>query len=309
MGKEILLAVDKSQHSKYAVQYALSMASVIRELNYTLYSVQPALSQYLVDEAEQKPSAKEKLNDLHKKYKEESRAILDEIKKQMIDAGADGARIKTISRPRMSGIAKDIIDFARASKLDAIVVGRRGISKIQDAFIGSVTRMLMAHVEVTPVWVVDDKVESQKIMIAVDGSESAMRVVDHVSFMLKDNSDADITLIHVQPKLGDYHAIDFNDETEALGELIVEGEQRRVNNFFSHARKKFNDAGIHEGQLHIKDVACRFNVGKAIIAEAEKGNFGTIAIGRSGISKSFFFGSVSNYVLENASNCAVWLVP
>ena len=51
------------------------------------------------------------------------------------------------------------------------------------------------------------------------------------------------------------------------------------------------------------------NIGKTIVDEAEKGDFGTVVIGRKGANNSFFTGSVSRHVLINASNCAVWLVP
>jgi hypothetical protein len=32
-------------------------------------------------------------------------------------------------------------------------------------------------------------------------------------------------------------------------------------------------------------------------------------MGRSGINKSVFTGSVTNYVLNNLSNAAIWIVP
>ena len=50
------------------------------------------------------------------------------------------------------------------------------------------------------------------------------------------------------------------------------------------------------------------NVGKAILDEAKKGNYGTVVIGRRGASKAFFMGSVSRYVLDRISNRALWLV-
>ena len=50
------------------------------------------------------------------------------------------------------------------------------------------------------------------------------------------------------------------------------------------------------------------NVGKAIVDEAKKGNYGTVVIGRRGVSKAFFMGSVSRYVLDRTRNRALWLV-
>jgi nucleotide-binding universal stress UspA family protein len=40
------------------------------------------------------------------------------------------------------------------------------------------------------------------------------------------------------------------------------------------------------------------------------GGYGTIVVGRRGISKAeqFLFGSVSNKIVQNAKDCTVWVV-
>ena len=47
-----------------------------------------------------------------------------------------------------------------------------------------------------------------------------------------------------------------------------------------------------------------------IIEEAEEGGYGTIVVGRRGMSgvEEFFMGSVSNKVLHLAKEMAVWIV-
>ena len=51
MEKKILLAVNDSIHSRHAIQYAARMSSVVKGLTYTLFHVQPTISQFLLDEA------------------------------------------------------------------------------------------------------------------------------------------------------------------------------------------------------------------------------------------------------------------
>jgi nucleotide-binding universal stress UspA family protein len=72
--------------------------------------------------------------------------------------------------------------------------------------------------------------------------------------------------------------------------------------------KKFKDAGLSESQIDIQTVEGRRRPGKVIIETAEKDNFGTVVIGRRGINKAFFTGSVSHYVINKASACALWVV-
>ncbi len=310
MQKEILIAVDDSVHSQYAVQHALSISAVVKNMAFTLLKIQPTISQYVIEEARRIPTERVKLKQIMQTNSENAQKVLDRFKEQMIASGIDQSRIKTVNRIKIDGIAKDILDYSLEKKMDAVVVGRRGLSKVQEMLVGSVTGKLIEHSAVTPIWIVDDNVEFSKIMLAVDGSESSLRAVDHVSFMLQGNSDVAITILHVTPKFGDVNPIDFDiQEDEKIGELVIKGEKRRIDNFFAHALKIFSEAGISTDQLQIQDVKCNVNVKKTIINEARKGNYETLVVGRSGMNKSFFFGSVSRYVVEKTPGVAIWLVP
>lgn len=309
MQKEILIAVDDSSHSRCAVEYAASMADVISELEFTLLHVQPPISSYVTEEAEKNPQTRAKLNQIIKRNQAAAEIVLDRYQKVMLAVGIPASRIKTVSRPRMHGIAKDVLAYGLLGSFDAIITGRRGLSKMQEVVMGSVTSKLIEHSEVTPVWVVNDNQAQHNILMAVDGSEGALRAVDHVAFMLKDNAAITVTLLHVKPRIGDTHVIEFDTSDDDLSEIILEGERRRVKNFFGHAREMFRKHGIRENQLNVLEVNCTANIGKTVVNEARKGGFGTIVVGRTGLNASFFFGSVSRYVLNADTNAAVWLVP
>ncbi|MBW2144809.1 MAG: universal stress protein, partial [Deltaproteobacteria bacterium] len=51
MEKRILVAIDDSIHSKKAIEYAVKMRSVVTDLSYALFSVQPTISEYLVHDS------------------------------------------------------------------------------------------------------------------------------------------------------------------------------------------------------------------------------------------------------------------
>ena len=174
---------------------------------------------------------------------------------------------------------------------------------------GSVSNSVLEHTSTTPVWAVGGEVKSSKIMIAVDGSESALNAVDHVSFMLGENPEVQITLLHITPRLRDYCTIDFEEEGDPMSEIIAQGDKRCIDTFYTHAEQRLKEAGIKRSQLEINQVKSTLNIGKTIVNEAKTGNYGTLVVGRRGVNNSFFMGSVSRYILTNASDFAVWLVP
>ncbi len=308
MEKQILLALDDSLHSKHAVAYAARMAGKIMDLKFTLLCVQPTISLFLADEAKKDAKARAALEKMKAKNAEKALAVLEGYKVLLTDSGIDPSRIEVKTRTKKLGLARDILEVAETGRYDAIVVGRRGVSKLQEMFSGSVTTNLLEHSRVIPVWVVDGVVENNEIMVAVDGSESALRAVDHLSFMFSASPDARFTLVHVTPRLKDYCEIDFGEEAKELEEVITKGDKQCVESFMVHAYGKFTSAGIEKDRIEIRELPGSLSVGKALQAEADRGGYGTVVFGRRGLSKAFFMGSVSNYLINKLSNRALWLI-
>ena len=309
MEKRILIAVDGSIYSRKAIEYTVKMESVIKDLKYFLINIQPKISEFLVDDAKIDPKARAALKKVVSKNQTNAMKILDESKAIMTKLGVDEKQIETSTQPVVRGTAKGILDYGKQSLCDAIVLGRRGISRLAEAFTGSVTNSVLEHTSTTPVWAIGGDIKSSKIMVAIDGSESALGALDHVIFMVGENPEIQITLLHVTPRLRDYCTIEFDDKKDNLEEIIAQGDKRCVESFYNHAQQKFEEAGLKKNQIEINQVSSTLNIGKTIVDEAKKGNFGTIAVGRRGANNSFFMGSVSRHVLTNALDCAVWLVP
>ena len=308
MEKKILLAVDGSIHSRHAVQYAVRTSSVVKDFTCTLLHVQPSISQFLLDEARTDFKAKAQLKKVLRKNAEDAQSMLEKYRARMVGMGVADKRIDVVTQPRSLGLAKDILERAQEGLYDAIVAGRRGLSRAHKAFMGSVTGKLAEHSRVIPVWIVDGDVTSTRIIVAVDGSEYSLRAVDHVSFMVGETPNISVTLFHVTPRLRDYCVIHFDEREADIQQVITQGDKRCIDRFYAHAQKKFKEAGIQENQIEIKVTKSAVNVGKAIVNEAKKGNYGTVVIGRRGASKAFFMGSVSRYVLDRTANRALWLV-
>jgi nucleotide-binding universal stress UspA family protein len=227
----------------------------------------------------------------------------------MVKMGIDENRIEVFTYPRKLGVAKDIINFAQERQYDAIVIGRRGLSKIQEMIMGSVTAELLEHSRTIPVWVVDGKISSDKILVAVDNSEYSLRVVDHVSFMAGDNKTTHMTFYHIKPKGADMSQVEFDEKEPAeLEKLVARDIDKYINEFHEKAVRKLKEAGIDEDRYEIQVAEAVRNVGKAIMNKVSKEDFGTIVIGRSGMNRSFFMGGVSRYVTNRAMNRALWVV-
>lgn len=310
MKKKIAIAVDGSVHCSCAVRYAAGLARAIPELHYVLLNIQPQVSQYLTQEADSKPKARQALQRLMVANEKNSLQLLEKARGQILQSGIDPARVELRTRPRVDGVAQDILDVCQTAPYDAVVVGRRGLGHLQELLTGSVTSNLLAHSQWTPIWMADGEVPNDKIMLATDGSPNALRALDHLAFMLGGNPEARLHVTHIKPGLSEISAIDFDKEAMAAAEqVIMESNQRHMEGFGAQALNVIHKCGLKASQLHIQTIENRFSIANAILDVAREGHFGTIVLARSSMPKSLFSGSVARKIVQKASNSAVWLVP
>jgi len=133
--------------------------------------------------------------------------------------------------------------------------------------------------------------------------------VDHLAFMLSGNPDASISFIHVIPKLKDVCAINFEDAgTDHLESVIDQSNRQCMEDFFQQVIARLKEAGIGEDRIEINVVEKVFRIDKAILETTEQKNYGTVVMGRRGMNRTFFTGSVSTNLMERMSNRALWII-
>jgi nucleotide-binding universal stress UspA family protein len=310
MERKLLIAADNSHHSKFAVRYASQLFATDPEVCFDLLNIQPPVSDFLLEEAKRKASARRKLDQLFQENTAYARQILSDLAAVLKNDGVSEDRISWHTLPHNLGTAKDILDFATHRRFDSIVIGRRGMSGLQDMIFGSISNNVLQHSQVLPVWMVDGEPAAGRILVPVDGSAHSLRAIDHLAFIMADRKDLRLVFFHVQPKLRHFCPIDFNQSTAgALEELVAAGDTYCIENFYGKALHRLTDAGIGEDQIEIKTKTGLNRVGSQLVKELKAGEYGTLVLGRSGSSRNYFIGSVAIYAISKATDCAVWVVP
>jgi nucleotide-binding universal stress UspA family protein len=310
MEKQVLIPVDKSRSSLHAVRYVAHAASFIQDLHCVLFHVQAPVSLYLREEAARDLHVRAQLNKTLKKNEAAAMAVLSGLESEMVDAGFARDRISLVTRPRELGLAQDVIEYAQKKMLDAIVVGRRGVTGIQKFFDTSVSDAILERSQVIPVWLVYGDALPKKILVAIDGSRDSLRAVDHVGFMMSGSKQVNVTLIHVTNTARNYCEIDLDDELDPEFAQIIEKKDRAcVDQFYPQAMEKFSQMGISKDQVAVQTIEGTRRIGHNVVEYAEQNNFDTLVIGRRGINKAFFMGSVSRQIIGQVSDATIWVVP
>lgn len=296
--KKILAAVDGSEGALAAIRYAGQMLpSGTAEI--VLFHVMPPAPPLYREAAD--PMLQQAHASWRRRQEREAQEVLSTAESVAHQAGFTGANVRTKKHPAVIGVARDILAEGARGHYDAVVMGRRGLGLMEDLFIGSVSNKVLSHSSI-PLWLVEGKHLARPVLVALDESEDAMRAVDHVGLMLA-GSDIPVTLFHVQPP--QLFAPPLEPEV-CSGEEVL-----RDFPFLAEARRQLVEAGIGEHLIHVS--ACRRgrDAARELLREAREGGYGTIVLGRRGITgaKAFLLGSVSTKLVYSARQMAVWVVP
>jgi nucleotide-binding universal stress UspA family protein len=216
------------------------------------------------------------------------------------------AKIYTKVLFKYGDIAEGIINFSKENLFDAILVGRRGLSKIATYILGGVTHKLIVS-SLIPVWLIRGDKWNKRVFVPFDLSEKGLKLADYVSFIFANHKDIEITFFHIFHPLSDLKY--FEGNIEELIELVKNKEYKE---FFTKFKNRILENGFSIEKNKIRFKLKRGFLGPAgeIIREVKKGDYTTIVLGRrekKGI-EGFFLGSVSQKIIFYFDDRAIWVV-
>jgi len=292
--KRILLAVDGSEQAFEAVRYVNRLLPPNR-MEIVLFHVMTRVPESFWD-MEKEPTLRQKLGDTgarESQQKKEIQEFMEKARCLFLDQNIPEDAVSIKIRERKVGIARDIIHESQKD-YDGVVVGRWGMSMLKDFLWGSIANKLIGRLINIPLCVVGGTSQIGKILMAIDASEGAMRALDYIGAMV-DTSHWEVTL---------FHAIREFDTEE------LHRAEKSMASVFETASRHLEEAGFNRNQIDLKTVTGAHSRAAVIITEALKGGYGTIVVGRRGLTnvEEFIMGRVSNKVIHMAREMAVWVV-
>ena len=306
-GNRILVALDGSDHALEAVKY-VGKISPFKRMKVVLFHVYDKHPEYYRD-LEKMPQIdhemQEEIEALEMRQEEALQEYMGKAKQILLDAGFDSDFIDVKIQVVEKGIARDLINEA-GNQYRAVVVGRRKTDELEPHVLGSVSTKLIHKLDFAPLWVIGNAPKPGKILLAVDGSEGAMGAVDYVGSTLV-GSDFEITLVHV---IRGEESLKSGYHVPLLLTSFLEKAKEEISEYLATARRHLLESGVQPNQISTKIITEAKSRSGAIFEEAQQGGYGTIVVGRRGLSKvrEFFMGRVSYKLIHIAKGHAVWLV-
>ena len=147
---------------------------------------------------------------------------------------------------------------------------------------------------------------NRNVLLAVDDSENARRAVAYVAFMLGGLKGFRVTLLHVISEPEEDYFARIEEKEKWLNDY-----RRKIESLFTECRRELIAAGFSEAEIQTRSPQRHCpSIAECILLELDRTEYGTIVVGRQGLSRKeeFLFGSVSSKIVGHARNCTVWVV-
>ena len=165
----------------------------------------------------------------------------------LVDAGFSREAISIEAQTLKAGIARDILNESHR-EYSALVLRRTGLSKVEEITMGSVATKLVEAINHIPVVVVGDRPNSNKILLAFDGSRGSWKAVDCIGALL-DPATCEVMLCHVIRSLDVQQlSIEKPFVPEHERDWIEAGKQKIVTALVE-TEKRLVKAGLSEEQV------------------------------------------------------------
>ena len=158
----------------------------------------------------------------------------------------------------------------------------------------------------------------KKLLIAIDGSEHALRAVDYVSEQFFGVPHLKITLFYVSPGVppelwDDGHILTDAEKAErkAVLDKWLNNQKLTVETIFQPAIEKLEKRGFHRDQIETRFASETVeNVPECILTEAKSGGYQTLVMGRCGASSTVhsLLGSTVTRILNRGAGIAICVV-
>ncbi len=307
--RKILVAVDGSEQSMAAVRYVCSSVQHSKA-EVVVYQVMSKVPEVFWDLGRD-PAWEKKIASLRAwEQQQETLAagFMNTSLECFKEAGFNPGSVTTKIGRQKEGIARDIIAEARQG-YDVVVIGRGKASTEEGTPLGSVASKILGAATSFSLWLIGGKPNSDKVLIAMDSSEGGLGAVKHAGLMLNQSNNS-MTLFHA------IRGISISTEgmedifPEAYRQQLMNDAESEIQPALQLAREHLKKLDIAGERVSTKILTSVKSRAAAIVQEAKQGGYGTIVVGRRGISEvaEFSMGRVTNKLTQLAKEQALCIV-
>lgn len=286
MDRHFLIAVSGQKSAASGIRFVADFFSEKSHIKATLFYSAPKAP--ALWENERNIEAVSKQKDQQRKLLAKGKDALENAKRICVEKGFSKENVIEKLQSQIFSKAADIIQEGEKGLYDAVILGRRGLSMLEEAFEDSVSRTIYKERFTFPLWLCRSSNPSRKnVLLYVDGSAASLQMTDHVGFILGQEKQ---------------HRVDM------LSLESISSQSSLMNKY----REALQRNGLNEDRIRTI-TPLSGNPGKQILKVLEKETYAAVALGRSSSESNLltrlFKGPVCSILFKELTDAALWLCP
>ncbi len=235
--------------------------------------------------------------------------ILKKALKALTKSGFDPERITTFFEQGCNDPSESMMKLASFQDFETVAVARWGATTMSRQLMGAVTYRLTNMAGNPAIWVIDPRIRSHDVLVALVGAPVGHRVMEYTLRHFSHLKESRFTFFHVipapPPQIWSYEYIKNKDRFDKQWEKIKQWLDEKTNTVIQIAnegRQRLIKEGIPEQNITFKLKPQEQGIARDILKELETGNYGILLIGRKGskMISEFQLGSKANKLLYTA---------
>ena len=227
------------------------------------------------------------------------------------EAGFSAEQLEIDCKFNFGSTSATLMNMGQKGLYDALLLSKREIPALLKFVSGSISAEIMSKNHTLPLWIVNGAPAGDKFLVPVDCSCYSLDAVDHMAYILQENPTAEVTLFHSSAMLASEHISPPEDFYEKWGKEWCD-EHLRCNkgdkDIFHASEQVLREAGISSDRVQRLENKKGVEPALTIARLAKEKAFSTIVMGRRPEKDKGIFKGVSDRVLANVKDVAVWLV-
>ncbi len=284
MDRHVLITVSDQKSALHGVRFVGDFFSDKTNIKATLFYSAPKASQIAgSDKNTQSTSPKGNQEKQQAEKGDEALAYAGAI---LTGKGFLEANLFYKSQTRVFSKVADIIQEGEKGAYDAVVLGRRGLSMLEEAFEESVSGRIFKEKVAFPLWLCSSSDRIGKdVLLYLDGSDASFQMADHVGFILAESRKHYIDLLAPESVFSDSSLMDQYIE-------ILTGNNLAPDRIRT--------------QLPVSS-----NPARQILKLTEKKAYACVALGKAGSESNLlsrlFKGRVCSVLFREMTHASLWL--
>lgn len=286
MNKHFLINVSNQKNAASGVRFISNFFTDKSSIKATLFYSAPKAPAVWENENNFENSQQQKMQE--KKLLSKGKETLTELKQTCLDEGFLSQNIIEKLQTRLFTNVHDIIQEGEKGLYDAVVLGKRAVTIMEEAFEEDIGHTLYKEKFTFPLWLCRSSDPLRKnTLLYVDGSAASLQMADHVGFILGEEKK---------------HNVDI------LAPESISSES----NLMAQYKAALQQSGLTRDRIQtLAPVAG--NPGKDILKRVGKNRYAAVALGRNSSEPSLlarlFRGPVCSVLFKELTDTSLWLCP